>query len=426
MFSLFHQFAQKKGAGSCEPAPSLHGSRIRTLERKVFRAGVVGHVLNGGSRRGGPVGLSGGPGSRGGGCLGGGADGSNLPDLEVVVPAAVVLAALEVEGHLHLVADLVLVQFLHLVLTPRQEARLGGEVAVGILQDELLLLPGAPGGSSGGDGHLLDEGPFDLERHGLLPLRGFRRLLDGLDIVADLVQVHVEDEGGVGLDAAGAAVAVSEFTGDDELDLAAFADEFHALAPALDDAVEGEVDVVVLVEHGTVEQGALVVHPDGVPVGGGLLGAAGLDDLIGDAALGLESAFLLHELIDVGLALLAVQGADVGAPLLEEAVDDGVHLVGVDLELLDEFGVGRGTLRVDEVLHTFEELVIVEVAEVVSLDDGTEVYAEQVTDGVDLGLGGQESLDLLAALDGGSAASHGQRNGRRDGEKFSDLHNYKI
>ena len=93
------------------------------LERKVFRSfGIGGHVLEGRSRslrigRG----LCHGPGlqsrlRRGGGL---GAGRSDLPDLEVVVPAAVVLAALEVEGHLDLVPDLVFAQVLDLILPPR-------------------------------------------------------------------------------------------------------------------------------------------------------------------------------------------------------------------------------------------------------------------------------------------------------------------
>ena len=81
------------------------------LKREIFRAfGISGHVLEGGSRsllpgrglrRG--LRLRGGLLGRGGGL---GASGRDLPDLEIVVPAAVVLAALEVEGHLDLVPDL--------------------------------------------------------------------------------------------------------------------------------------------------------------------------------------------------------------------------------------------------------------------------------------------------------------------------------
>ena len=92
---------QKKGAG-----PKWAGSRVSWgsafLEREIFRAfGIGGHVLEGGSRsllpgsglrRG--LRLRGGLLGRGGGL---GAGGRDLPDLEIVVPAAVVLAALEVD-----------------------------------------------------------------------------------------------------------------------------------------------------------------------------------------------------------------------------------------------------------------------------------------------------------------------------------------
>ena len=66
---------------------------------------------------------------------------------------------------LNLVPDLVLAQVLDLILPPGREAGLGGEVAVRILQDELLLGPGAARGVPGLDGKLLGEGSFDFECH---------------------------------------------------------------------------------------------------------------------------------------------------------------------------------------------------------------------------------------------------------------------
>ena len=76
------------------------------LEREVFLPfRFRGHILDGGSRSlrrvGRGLGLRSGPDRSGGNRLGV-AGGSDLPDLEIVVPAAVVLAALEVEGDLYL------------------------------------------------------------------------------------------------------------------------------------------------------------------------------------------------------------------------------------------------------------------------------------------------------------------------------------
>ena len=91
--------------------------------------------------------------------------GSDAPDLEVVVPAAVVFAALEVEGDFDAVSYLVLVQFGHFVLSPGGKAGLGREIAVRVFQDELLLGPGAAGAGAGLYAQFLTQGAFQFQCH---------------------------------------------------------------------------------------------------------------------------------------------------------------------------------------------------------------------------------------------------------------------
>jgi hypothetical protein len=86
---------------------------------------------------------------------------------------------------------------------------------------------------------------------------------------------------------------------------------------------------------------------------------------------------------DLDLGLL-VDGCGVSGPLLDESVDDALHLLGIDLELLHEVSVTLVALGVDEIVYTLLHLVEVEVSHVVSLDHGTEVDSEKVADGVDL------------------------------------------
>ena len=133
-------------------------------------------------------------------------------------------------------------------------------------------------------------------------------------------------------------------------------------------------------------------------------------------------SLLLEELLDVLRTLLAVQGGPVGATLLEERIQDLVHLLGADLELVVEGGIAHVALRVDEVLDALDEQVVVDLAEVVALEEGTDVHAHQVAGGIDLFGGRKEGLHFSAALHLGSAASHDQHGGRCNGDDVGDLH----
>ena len=72
-----------------------------------------------------------------------------------------------------------------------------------------------------------------------------------------------------------------------------------------------------------------------------------------------------------------------------------VHLLGVYLELLAELRVTHVALGLDEVVHTLLDLGIVELTEVVSLDEGTEVDTHEIGYGIDLLLG---RLEILGGL----------------------------
>ena len=125
---------------------------------------------------------------------------------------------------------------------------------------------------------------------------------------------------------------------------------------------------------------------------------AGLDDLVLETALGHLDAVLCLVGFKKSLALLLVEGGGVLPPLVDELVKYLVHLLGVDLELLEEIGVPGGTLGGDEILHTLYDLGVVEFAKVVALDPGTEVHADKVAGGVHLGSLGKKILHLLAAF----------------------------
>ena len=196
-----------------------------------------------------------------------------------------------------------------------------------------------------------------------------------------LAKVYCEDEGGVGFDALVAALTVSEFGGNIEFDGSAFAHLLDAFGPTCNYAVEGEAYGITvgsdLVEYIAVEGLALIAYPYGVLVGCRLL-ATFLDDLVLEAALKFYDTFLGLVLgKESFLGFLILKELE-GTPVLEEFAEETVHLVGIDLELLAEFRVAHIAFRLDEIGHTLLDLGIVQVAEIVSLDEGTEVDTYEV------------------------------------------------
>ena len=69
-------------------------------------------------------------------------------------------------------------------------------------------------------------------------------------------------------------------------------------------------------------------------------------------------------------------------PLLQVAVEYIVDAVGADLELAVEVGIAHVALCVDEILDTGNHLAVVDISEVISLDEASEVDTDQVADGV--------------------------------------------
>ena len=66
------------------------------------------------------------------------------------------------------------------------------------------------------------------------------------------------------------------------------------------------------------------------------------------------------------------------AAVLEEFAEQTVHLLRVNLELLAEIFVTHVALGVDKIVHTLLDLGIVEIAEIVPLDEGTEINTHKV------------------------------------------------
>src|ERR1700746_258670 len=97
----------------------------------------------------------------------------------------------------------------------------------------------------------------------------FLLLSFGLLRLADREQFYFEDQGGSGADVcAGAAIAVGEVGGDEELPLRSDWHQLQRFGPALDHAVHGEAGglsaLVGAVEFFAVDQGAAIVDGDRV------------------------------------------------------------------------------------------------------------------------------------------------------------------
>ena len=220
---------------------------------------------------------------------------------------------------------------------------------------------------------------------------------------SDLADVDIEDESLVGADVLGSALAVSKLSGNEELDVAAFADILETLGPTLDNAVEGKTHGVGfglnLVEHVAIEESALVAHPHGVLVIGGNKLAARINHKVLQTAFGGDHAGLLAVLCEELLTGFLVGKELLHATVLKIVVEELVHLVGIDAELLAEFGVAGVALGLDEGAHAPLDLAVVEFAEIVSLDEGTEVHAHEICDAV---LGCLGDLEILGSLGYGS------------------------
>ena len=185
--------------------------------------------------------------------------------------------------------------------------------------------------------------------------------------------------------------------------MAAFADILETLGPTLHDAVQSETDGVGfglnLVEHVTVEESALVAHPHGVLVVGGNKLAAGIHHEVLQTAFGRDHAGLLAVLCEEFLTGLLVGKELLHATVLKIVVEELVHLVGIDAELLAEFRVAGVALGLDEGAHAPLDLAVVEFAEIVSLDEGTEVHAHEICDAV---LGCLGDFEILGSFGYGS------------------------
>ena len=218
-----------------------------------------------------------------------------------------------------------------------------------------------------------------------------------------LAELDVEDEGLVGADGLRTTLAVCQLGGDEELDLATFTNILHTFGPALNNTVQSETNGVGFglnfVEHGAVEKGALVAYPNGILVGCGNELATGFYNKILKSAFGDHHACLLGILGEELLTCFLVGKELFLATVLKIVVEEIVHLVRVDAELLAEFRIAGVALGLDEGAHALLDLAVVEIAKIVTLDEGTEVHTNEVCDAV---LGGLGDLEILGSLGYGS------------------------
>ena len=95
--------------------------------------------------------------------------------------------------------------------------------------------------------------------------------------------------------------------------------------------------------------------------------------------------------------------------LLKVGVENIVDELGADLELGVEVRVTIVALGLDIILHTGNDLGIIDIAEVVSLQEASEIHTEQIAHGVNLSSAGGiifKGLDCLHRLRGTVFASY--------------------
>ena len=155
--------------------------------------------------------------------------------------------------------------------------------------------------------------------------------------------------------------------------------------------------------------------------------SAGNKDLVEEAAGGLhDTLFLLLLGKELRLGNL-VDSNVIVVLLLQVAVDDIVHLVGIHLELVSECAVAGDTGGSDHVFHSLNHLAIVEAFESIVLQHHPEVHSEIVADGVDKRLCGSIDQGGIRPHDGllGSCAvatAHKRESRGGNQNEFSCVH----